>query len=114
RCLRRGPGLRGAAVRRRRAVRLHADVAWRYHVRAGAAGGCDPAFGRAALDARVPYLAAAQHAGWGAARRQHQSKESGMNARADWRTTLANLTPGFAARAAQLDESDEFVAANYA
>ena len=36
-----------------------------------------------------------------------------MNARADWRTTLANLAPGFAARAAQLDESDEFVAENY-
>jgi alkylation response protein AidB-like acyl-CoA dehydrogenase len=36
-----------------------------------------------------------------------------MNARADWRTTLAGLTPGFAARAAQLDESDDFVAENY-
>ena len=36
-----------------------------------------------------------------------------MNARAEWRTTLANLAPGFAARAAALDESDEFVAENY-
>src|SRR5919201_6220290 len=36
-----------------------------------------------------------------------------MNARADWRTTLGSLTPGFAERAAQLDESDEFVAENY-
>ncbi len=36
-----------------------------------------------------------------------------MNARADWRTTVATLAPGFAARAAQLDESDEFVAENY-
>ena len=36
-----------------------------------------------------------------------------MNARADWRTTVAGLTPGFAARAAQLDEGDEFVAENY-
>ena len=36
-----------------------------------------------------------------------------MNARADWRTTLASLTPGFAERAAGLDESDEFVADNY-
>jgi alkylation response protein AidB-like acyl-CoA dehydrogenase len=36
-----------------------------------------------------------------------------MNARADWRTTLATLTPAFAERAAQLDESDEFVAENY-
>jgi alkylation response protein AidB-like acyl-CoA dehydrogenase len=36
-----------------------------------------------------------------------------MNARADWRTTLASLTPGFAERAAQLDETDEFVAENY-
>jgi alkylation response protein AidB-like acyl-CoA dehydrogenase len=37
-----------------------------------------------------------------------------MNARADWRTTLATLTPAFAARAAGLDEDDEFVAENYA
>lgn len=37
-----------------------------------------------------------------------------MNARADWRTTLASLTPAFAERAAQQDEGDEFVAANYA
>lgn len=36
-----------------------------------------------------------------------------MNARADWRTTLATLTPNFAARAAALDEGDEFVAENY-
>ena len=36
-----------------------------------------------------------------------------MNARADWRTTLATLTQAFAGRAAQLDESDEFVAENY-
>jgi alkylation response protein AidB-like acyl-CoA dehydrogenase len=36
-----------------------------------------------------------------------------MNARADWRTTLASLAPAFAERAAQLDETDEFVAANY-
>ena len=33
-----------------------------------------------------------------------------MNARADWRTTVATLAHGFASRAAQLDESDEFVA----
>jgi acyl-CoA dehydrogenase len=37
-----------------------------------------------------------------------------MNARADWRTTLATLAPAFAARAAQLDEDGEFVAENYA
>ena len=36
-----------------------------------------------------------------------------MNARADWRTTLASLTPHFAARAAELDEGDDFVAENY-
>lgn len=36
-----------------------------------------------------------------------------MNARADWRATLASLTPGFAARAAELDESDDFVAEDY-
>lgn len=36
-----------------------------------------------------------------------------MNARADWRTTLATLTPAFAQRAAQQDEGDEFVAQNY-
>lgn len=36
-----------------------------------------------------------------------------MNARADWRTTLAALTPAFAERAAQLDDSDDFVAENY-
>jgi alkylation response protein AidB-like acyl-CoA dehydrogenase len=36
-----------------------------------------------------------------------------MNARADWRTTLATLTPAFAERAAQIDDSDEFVAENY-
>ena len=36
-----------------------------------------------------------------------------MNVRADWRTTLAALTPAFAERAAQLDEGDEFVADNY-
>src|SRR5262249_52464369 len=46
--------------------------------------------------------------------RRFQPKEGGMNARADWRTTVATLAPGFAARAAQLDESDEFVAENYA
>jgi alkylation response protein AidB-like acyl-CoA dehydrogenase len=37
-----------------------------------------------------------------------------MNARADWRSTIATLAPAFAERAAQLDESDEFVADNYA
>ena len=37
-----------------------------------------------------------------------------MNARADWRTTVATLAPAFAARAAELDENDEFVAENYA
>jgi len=37
-----------------------------------------------------------------------------MNARADWRATLASLTPAFAERAAQLDEGDDFVAQNYA
>ena len=37
-----------------------------------------------------------------------------MNARADWCTTLAGLAPAFAARAAQFDENDEFVADNYA
>ena len=36
-----------------------------------------------------------------------------MNARGDWRATLAALTPAFAERAARLDESDEFVADNY-
>jgi alkylation response protein AidB-like acyl-CoA dehydrogenase len=36
-----------------------------------------------------------------------------MNARADWRTTLATLTPAFAERAARQDEGDEFVAENY-
>ena len=36
-----------------------------------------------------------------------------MNARADWRTTLATLTPHFAARAADLDEGDDFVAEDY-
>jgi alkylation response protein AidB-like acyl-CoA dehydrogenase len=36
-----------------------------------------------------------------------------MNARADWRSTLASLAPAFAERAAQLDEGDEFVAENY-
>ena len=36
-----------------------------------------------------------------------------MNARADWRTTLATLTPHFAARAAELDEGDDFVAEDY-
>ncbi len=36
-----------------------------------------------------------------------------MNARADWRTTLATLTSAFAQRAAQQDEGDEFVAENY-
>jgi alkylation response protein AidB-like acyl-CoA dehydrogenase len=36
-----------------------------------------------------------------------------MNARADWRTTVATLTPAFAERAVQLDEGDEFVAENY-
>ena len=36
-----------------------------------------------------------------------------MNARADWRTTLATLTPAFAQRATQQDEGDEFVAENY-
>lgn len=35
-----------------------------------------------------------------------------MNARADWRATLASLAPGFAARAARLDENDGFVAEN--
>ena len=33
-----------------------------------------------------------------------------MNARADWRTTLAALTPGFAVRAAELNDTDDFVA----
>ena len=37
-----------------------------------------------------------------------------MNARADWRATLATLTPRFAERAAALDAADEFVAENYA
>jgi len=37
-----------------------------------------------------------------------------MNARADWRTTLASLTPAFAERAAREDEGDEFVTENYA
>src|SRR6185295_2453152 len=37
-----------------------------------------------------------------------------MNARADWHTAVATLAPAFAARAAQLDERDEFVAGNYA
>jgi alkylation response protein AidB-like acyl-CoA dehydrogenase len=37
-----------------------------------------------------------------------------MNARADWRAAVATLAPGFAARAAELDAGDEFVAANYA
>ena len=36
-----------------------------------------------------------------------------METRVDWRTTLASLTPAFAKRAAQLDETDEFVADNY-
>jgi alkylation response protein AidB-like acyl-CoA dehydrogenase len=36
-----------------------------------------------------------------------------MNARADWRTTLAALTPGFAVRAAELNDTDDFVADNY-
>ena len=36
-----------------------------------------------------------------------------MNARADWRTTLVALTPGFAARAAELNDTDDFVADNY-
>jgi len=36
-----------------------------------------------------------------------------MNAKADWRTTLATLAPNFAARAAALDEGDEFVAEDY-
>jgi hypothetical protein len=29
-----------------------------------------------------------------------------MNARADWRTAVAALTPNFAARAAELNETD--------
>ena len=37
-----------------------------------------------------------------------------MNARSDWRTTVATLAPAFAARAAALDEGDEFIAENYA
>jgi alkylation response protein AidB-like acyl-CoA dehydrogenase len=37
-----------------------------------------------------------------------------MNARADWRTTVAGLAPAFAERAVQLDEGDEFVGENYA
>jgi alkylation response protein AidB-like acyl-CoA dehydrogenase len=38
-----------------------------------------------------------------------------MNARAEWRTTLASLTPAFAERAAKLDEAgDDFVAEDYA
>ena len=37
-----------------------------------------------------------------------------MNARADWRTTLAGLTPAFAQRAAKLDDGDEFAAENFA
>ena len=36
-----------------------------------------------------------------------------MNARADWRTAVAALTPGFAARAAELNDTDDFVADNY-
>ena len=36
-----------------------------------------------------------------------------MNARADWRTTMAGLAPAFAERAAQLADSDDFVADNY-
>src|SRR4029079_16174717 len=41
-------------------------------------------------------------------------KEGRMNARAEWRATLATLTPRFAERAAALDAADEFVAENYA
>ena len=37
-----------------------------------------------------------------------------MNVRADWRETLATVTPAFAERAAKLDDGDEFVAENYA
>jgi alkylation response protein AidB-like acyl-CoA dehydrogenase len=37
-----------------------------------------------------------------------------MNARADWRTTLAGLTPAFAQRAARLDDGDEFAAESFA
>ena len=37
-----------------------------------------------------------------------------MNVRADWRETVASLTPAFAERAARLDDGDEFVAENYA
>ena len=37
-----------------------------------------------------------------------------MNARADWRSTVATLAPAFAARAAEMDEGDDFVAGNYA
>jgi len=37
-----------------------------------------------------------------------------MNARADWRTTVATLAPAFAVRAVELDANDEFVAENYA
>jgi alkylation response protein AidB-like acyl-CoA dehydrogenase len=36
-----------------------------------------------------------------------------MNVRADWRIVLAALTPGFAARANELADTDEFVADNY-
>jgi alkylation response protein AidB-like acyl-CoA dehydrogenase len=37
-----------------------------------------------------------------------------MNARADWRATVAGLTPAFAQRAARLDDGDEFAAENFA
>lgn len=37
-----------------------------------------------------------------------------MNARADWRTTLAGLTPVFAQRAAKLDDGDDFATENFA
>lgn len=36
-----------------------------------------------------------------------------MNARADWRTSVATLAPAFAERAAQLGDTDDFVAENY-
>lgn len=45
---------------------------------------------------------------------EQNSTESGMNAGRDWRTTVAGLAEGFAQRAVQLDEGDEFVAENYA
>ena len=36
-----------------------------------------------------------------------------MNVRADWRETVATLTPAFAERAARLDDGDEFEVGPY-